>query len=189
MSFPTEEEAFIAWDRIFPGTTFLIDTYNVVNAAKLIKRLILEGKITKPKDLRIDSDPIEEYAFEIRKIFDEMGIYLSGDMEPKKFKHFEFLGVPYAKAMAGTKYCYSSMIVEKLNCGFVYKLVQFKKDGKFINPEKKANGKLNYSGLKNCIFDEATNTLIVDCINSNKKIGFRNFDKILPTTTVKFIQI
>lgn len=189
MSFEREEDAFIAWDKIFPGTTFLIDTYDVVNAAKLIKRLIIEGKISAPKDLRIDSDPIEDYTFEIRKIFEDMGIYISGDVTIDKLKHFEFVKMPFSKTMIGTKYCYASMIVEKLNCGFVYKLVQFKKDGKFIKPEKKANGKLNYSGLKNCIFDEATNTLIVDCINSNNEIGFRNFDKISPTTTVKFIQI
>lgn len=189
MSFPTEEEAFIAWDRIFPGTTFLIDTYDVVNAAKLIKRLILEGKITKPKDLRIDSDPIEEYAFEVRKIFDEMGIYLSGDMEPEKFKHFEFLGVPYTKAMAGTKYCYSSMIVEKLNCGFVYKIVEYtNSNGEVIRPEKKANGKKNYSGLKHIKFIEETNTLEV--YMGDKCIGFDpNITKTNINTTVNFIEL
>ena len=40
-----------------------------------------------------------------------------------KLKHFEFVKMPFSKTMIGTKYCYSSMIVEKLNCVFVYKLV------------------------------------------------------------------
>ena len=188
MSFQTEEEAFKVWDKIFPGTSILIDTYDVINATKLVKKLIDNNEITKPQDLRIDSDPIEDYVDVINKTFDnKINSYISGDVTIDKLKHFEFVKMPFSKTMIGTKYCYASMIVEKLNCGFVYKLVQFKKDGKFIKPEKKANGKLNYSGLKNCIFDEATNTIIVDCINSNNEIGFRNFDKILPTTTVKFI--
>ena len=60
--------------------------------------------------------------FYINKTFDnKINSYISGDVTIDKLKHFEFVKMPFSKTMIGTKYCYSSMIVEKLNCGFVYK--------------------------------------------------------------------
>ena len=189
MSYDNENDAFKAWDRVFPGTTMLIDTYDVVNAAKSIKQMVDNGEITKPNELRIDSDPLDEYTKQVDEIWDgKMGIFVSGDMDTNKFEHFETMNIPYTKAMAGTKYVYDSMIVEKLNGGFVYKLVQFEDEsGNIFKPEKKANGKKNYAGLKKCTYDEITDTLLVDCINPNNEIGFINIDKMTPTTKVKFI--
>jgi|GEM_PF-3465552 len=188
MSFEKEEDAFIAWDKIFPGTTMLIDTYDVINASTMIKRLINEGKITKPNDVRIDSDPLDEYAKTVDENFDgQIDIFISGDMSVEKFEHFEFDKVPYSKAMAGTKYVYNNMIVEKLNSGFVYKIVQYEKDGEIIRPEKKANGKKNYAGLKKCSYDRFRDELTVWTQPENGKFGFCCLENMTENTIVKFV--
>lgn len=189
MSFKDEESAFKAWDKIFPGTAILIDTYDVEKAAYIVKKLIDAGEITPPKEVRIDSDPLDEYIPLVNSILgDSISVYVSGDITVDKLQHFEFMNLPYSKAMIGTKYVYGSMIVEKLNCGFVYKVVQFENNvGDIIKPQKKATGKFNYSGLKLCTYDEVNNILTVDGTNHDNKIGFINFDNIKPTTQVKFI--
>lgn len=187
MSYENEADAFKAWDKIFPGTTMLIDTYDVENAAKMIDRMVTTGEITAPKEVRIDSDPLDTYAMMVNNIFGgKMGIFVSGDMSVDKFESFEARNLPYTKAMAGTKYVYESMIVEKLNCGFVYKIVEFEKDGKIVRPEKKATGKKNYSGLKHIVYDDVTDTLEVRM--GTPAFGYRNINKATPKTKVKFIE-
>ena len=200
MSYEKERDAFIAWDRIFPGTTLLIDTYDVVNAAEMIRDMIIEGVITAPKDVRIDSDPLDEYSKQVDEIFNGTGAtrlkvihsseienFISGDMSIDKFETFEGMDIPFSKAMAGTKYVYDNMFVEKLNCGFVYKIVEFiNKDGKTIRPEKKAIGKTNYSGLKQCSYNEYKNILTVWCATQEGQFGFSGIDKVRPDTKVEF---
>lgn len=188
MCFEDEREAYKAWDRIFPGTTMLIDTYDVINAANMLKEMMDSGEITAPNEVRIDSDPLEEYTVKVAEIFEGtgVGVYVSGDMSVERFGYFKEIDLPYTKAMAGTKFCYSDETVARLNCGFVYKLVQFVNDkGEVVRPEKKATGKKNYPGLKSCSYDEQTNVLTVDC--SGKSMGFQNIEKMPATATVKFV--
>lgn len=187
MSFENEMDAYKAWNRIFPGTTMLIDTYDVVNAARMIKQMIDNGEITPPRELRIDSDPLEEYVVQVNEIFGgTIGIYVSGDMSVDRLEYFNEINLPFTKAMAGTKYCYSDKNVERLNCGFVYKVVQFTNDrGEVIRPEKKATGKMNYSGLKSCVYDEKTNVLTIDC--SGTKMGFKNMELMRADAKIEFL--
>lgn len=202
MSFEDERDAFIAWDKIFPGTTMLIDTYDVVKAAKMIRDMVQDGTITAPKDVRIDSDPLDVYSKQVDEIFNEtfngkkfsrinngapIENFVSGDMSVEKFGKFEFENIPFNKAMAGSKYVYDNMIVEKLNSGFVYKIVEFiNKDGKTIRPEKKATGKGNYAGLKQCSYDWVNDALTVWCGTTEGIFGFNGMDKITPKTKVIF---
>jgi len=150
MSYGTEEneiKAFKDWNNIFPNSTLLIDTYDSVKA---VKKLI-ENNI-KPNAVRIDSDPIEKIAHEVRIILDNAGwdevkIFLSGDITPEKLIKWEEDNVPFDICMAGTKFVNIGE-VENINPGFVYKVVEYKKDGKIFYPVKKAEGKSNYPGLK-----------------------------------------
>mgnify|MGYP002640118095 CR=1 FL=1 len=192
MSYENENDAFRAWDRIFPGTTMLIDTYDVENAARNIRKMAGAGEITMPREVRIDSDPLEDYCFTVDKIFEGTDTkvlnFVSGDMNIAKFEHFEAMNVPYGKAMVGTKYVYDSMIVEKLNSGFVYKIVEFtKENGDIIRPLKKANGKGNYAGLKQSSYNEIKDELSVWCGTSNGTFGFSAIEKVTPNTKVVFI--
>lgn len=176
MSFKTEVEAFKAWDSIFPNSVMLIDTYDTVNA---VKTLIKEN--IKPKAVRIDSDPIEELAFSVRKELDNAGwndvkIFLSGDITVEKLRQWEEEKVPYDMCMVGTKYV-NLNVMEHVNCGFVYKVVELEElvqtdmthyeDGSSRNyeiikryPVKKASGKSNYPGLKTVTVDSEGNILM-----------------------------
>lgn len=189
MCFEDESDAFISWDRIFPGTTFIIDTYDTRLAAKKIKTLIDNGDITTPNDVRIDSDPLHDLAVDVDEILDgTVDIYLSGDISIKKLQRFYEDETPYHKTMAGTKYVYDNDVVARLNCGFVYKLVQYDNvNGDIIKPEKKATGKSNYAGLKTCIYDQASNTLTVSYTKENDDMGFWNLSTMDEDTTVEFI--
>jgi len=188
MSFENERDAFKAWDRIFPGTTMLIDTYDVENAAKMIKEMVDNGEITKPNDLRIDSDPIDDYCKLVYDIFDNaIGIFVSGDMDTEKFEILDGQNIPYSKAMAGTKYVYENYIASKLNSGFVYKIVEYiNEDGKTIRPEKKANGKSNYPGLKMVSYDEFRNVLTIWNNTDKGQFGFSGMSKIKPDSKIEF---
>ena len=202
MSFEKERDAFIAWDKIFPGTTILIDTYDVVNAAELIRDMVDKGEITAPKDVRIDSDPLDIYSVQVDEIFNEtfngkkisrinsgapIENFVSGDMNIEKFEKFEFEKIPYTKSMAGSRYVYSNIIVEKLNSGFVYKIVEFiNKNGDIIRPQKKANGKGNHPGLKQCSYNAISNELTVWCGTKEGIFGFNDMDKMNTDTKVVF---
>lgn len=147
MSYETEVEAFKAWNDIFPKSTILVDTYDTINAIKtLIKNNI------RPASVRIDSGDLKEMSFKVRKILDNAGweevkIFISGDITPKMLKEYEKEEVPFNITMAGTKYVNIDEVIH-VNAGFVYKIVEYEKNGKKYYPVKKAIGKSNYPGLK-----------------------------------------
>lgn len=189
MCFKDEDEAFRVWDKIFPGTTMLIDTYNVERAARSIKSMIDAGEIVAPKEVRIDSDPLDIYSKMVDAIFEgKVNVYVSGDMNVDRFNAFAEAEVPYSKAMAGTKYVYANDVVAKLNCGFVYKIVQYTdENANIIKPEKKATGKSNYAGLKTVLFDKESDTIVVNYSKPNDDIGFFNIGEATEKTKVAFI--
>lgn len=187
MSFKTEEEAFIAWDKIFPNSTMLIDTYNCVNAVKTLIRLNI-----KPRAVRIDSDPLEQLVFDVRRELDKAGwqdvkIFISGDITPDILRDFEERKVPYDISMAGTKYANIEPL-NHINCGFVYKVVEFTDNEETFYPVKKAVGKSNYPGLKNTIYSEDTNEIIMT-LRKNGEFGYKNLDKIKDNALVRFIEL
>jgi len=185
MAFDTEEEAFIAWNKIYPKSTVLIDTYNTIEAVKTLIKLNI-----RPVAVRIDSDPIEELAFGVRKILDEAGwtevkIFLSGDITPEKLIKWEREKVPFDMCMAGTKYVNLNGM-EYVNAGFVYKIVEFTSDNMTRYPVKKAFGKSNYPGLKTMVVDSNGNITMTIVKNS---FGFENISSISNKAEVKFIEI
>jgi len=163
-----EINAFFKWDRVFPGTTLLIDTYDVESAInKLLlavnRRNFCGVNITKPSDIRIDSEPLEDYAISVRSMLDnnmwgDVGIFLSGDLTPERLDSFFKAGVPFNKTMAGTKFI-NCFLGDMVNCGFVYKIVEIENGGKKVYPEKKSSGKSNYSGLKSVVVKDGTMTV------------------------------
>lgn len=184
MSFEVELDAFKAWDRIFPGAPILVDTYDTIEAVKTL----IENNI-KPESVRIDSGDMRIVCREVRSILDDagwtsVGIYISGDMTPELLRSFEEEGVPFDKAMAGTKYVNIDEGAE-VNGGFVYKVVEYTtKDGRRILPEKKAEGKTNYPGLKLVTFID--NDIIISAENDD--FGYSDLDKISTESKVKFIR-
>ena len=152
MSYETELRAFQVWNEIFPNTSFLVDTFDTIKAVRKIVRNNL-----KPKNVRIDSGDFFTVCQEVRDILDEngwndVGIYISGDLTPELLTELTNKKVPFDQAMIGTKLTNLGEIVN-INPGFVYKLVEYTRDGKKYYPVKKASGKGNYPGLKEVIVE------------------------------------
>jgi len=149
MSYKSELESFIAWDKYFPNSTILIDTYDTLNAVD-----ILINNNIKPMDVRIDSGDFFEITNQVRQKLDDngwedVGIFLSGDISPEMIYKLKANDVKYTKLMAGTYYVYCNEIIKKVNSGFVYKIVEYQDENNtIIYPEKKSVGKKNYTGLK-----------------------------------------
>jgi len=149
MSYETEIEAFKVWNKYFPNSTILVDTYDTITAVKSL----IENNI-KPKEVRIDSGQFTKIVPKVRKILDEagwteVGIFISGDITPEIITKLRNKNIPFTKSMAGTHYVYCNELVKKINCGFVYKIVEYTDDKGVIQyPEKKSIGKKNYPGLK-----------------------------------------
>jgi nicotinate phosphoribosyltransferase len=151
MSFEEEIDAFRAWNDIYPKSTILVDTYDTINAVNTL----IENDI-RPASVRIDSGDLKEMSFKVREILDNAGwtevkIFISGDITPEILKEFEEENVPFDITMAGTKYV-NEKEISHINAGFVYKIVEYEKNGKRIFPIKKAEGKSNYPGLKSVHF-------------------------------------
>jgi len=182
MAFEKEIDAFRTWNRIFPKSTILVDTYDTVNAVKML----IENNI-RPASVRIDSDPIEELAFKVREILDEAGwtevkIFLSGDITPEKLIKWENENVPFDMCMAGTKYVNIDEM-HFVNAGFVYKVVEYERDGKRFFPYKKAFGKSNYPGLKTVFVDSDGDI----SMTINGEFGFKNVERLNKNPYIEFM--
>jgi nicotinic acid phosphoribosyltransferase len=190
MSYKFEIDSFRVWNKYFPKSTILIDTYDTINA---IKKLILNSedisnfneKIKdktrnfdelKPNDVRIDSGNFYTIVPTIRKIMDQVGwndvgIFISGDITPELLINLRNKNIPFTKSMAGTYYVYCNELVKKVNSGFVYKIVEYKdENNNFVYPEKKAIGKKNYTGIKNIIKIDDNTFKIINNFQENEKL-------------------
>lgn len=169
MGHKEEIDAFKTWLKYFPDSILLIDTYSVEEAANKI----VENDLN-PMLVRIDSEPLDEYAFKVKKIFEKagknIGIYLSSDITPEMLEEFNRKNIPYNRLMAGTKYVNINGL-EKLNCGFVYKITVNNVSGELNLPEKKATGKKNYPGAKFTTYD-CINGKVTVRITKQGQIGY-----------------
>ena len=158
MSQPDELAAFMLWDSIYPNSTILIDTYDIKNAL----HLLVDNDI-KPAVVRIDSEPLDQWAIYTRAFLDSKGwndvkIFISGDLTPERLMDYEERGVPFDMCMAGTEYANVGDVGD-INAGFVYKLVQFEAGGEVFYPQKKSKGKGSIGGLKLVVYDKHTQTI------------------------------
>lgn len=128
MAFPTEEQAFIEFARLFPDkAVFLIDTYDVDEgaraAAKAAARLHEEG--ISARGVRIDSGDLAAHSVAVRKILDEAGqsqmqIIVSGDLDEYRIEDILRSGAPVDGFGVGTQLGTSA---DAPFLGGVYKLV------------------------------------------------------------------
>jgi nicotinate phosphoribosyltransferase len=152
MSFPTEEEAFRSYAKIYPGrAVFLIDTYDtlksgVVNAIKIGKELAAQGKNF---GVRLDSGDMHYLSMEVRRLLDAAGfpqatITVSNDLDEYIIDTLTKAGAPINTWGVGTQ-----MATGGSEAAFtgVYKLAA-KDDGNGVmvptikfsdNPEKTTN--------------------------------------------------
>lgn len=152
MSFPSEEEAFRAYARIYPDrAVFLIDTYDTLksgtpNAIKVGRELAAQGHNF---GVRLDSGDIHYLSVEVRKMLDQAGfpqatITVSNDLDEHIIHTLREAGAPINFWGVGTQ-----MVTGGTEAAFtgVYKLAAREdENGKLLpaikfsdNPEKTTN--------------------------------------------------
>lgn len=146
MAFPTEEEAFRAYFKVFPDSTILlIDTYDVTQGALRATRL---GPAIK--GVRIDSGDLAKNSFAVRNILDNAGldktlIVVSGDLNEYKIEELVASGAPIDSFGVGTQMVTSE---DAPSLGGIYKLVEQEVDGALRYRAKFSENKATYPGKK-----------------------------------------
>ena len=146
MAFPSEEEAFTAYFKVFPESTILlIDTYDVLEGARRATRIS-----PKIRGVRIDSGDLLTYSQQVRKILDEAGlteaiIVASGDLNEYKIAKLVQAGAPIDSFGVGTQMATSA---DAPFLGIIYKLVEQEIDGQIRYRAKFSQNKATYPGKK-----------------------------------------
>lgn len=127
LSFDHEIDAFRAFLEDYPqGTTLLIDTYDSVEGARRVVRLLREtGGRFAPAAVRIDSGDLDALSRKVRAILDEGGfpgirIFASGDLDEWRIEELVRKGAPVDAFGVGTQLGTGG---DEPSLGVVYKLV------------------------------------------------------------------
>jgi nicotinate phosphoribosyltransferase len=129
----SEDEAFAAFQRYFPGSTLLIDTYDTVAAAA---RLAAQGAPVAA--VRIDSGNLGDVARQVRSHLPGAKIFVSGDLDEYEIARLRQAQAPIDGFGLGTR------LVTGEPVNGVYKLVEI--DG--IPVMKESSAKVTLPGRK-----------------------------------------
>ena len=179
--FPTEEEAFRAYARVYPDNcVLLVDTYNVLksgipNAIKVFKEEVIPRGY-RPGGIRIDSGDITYLSKQAREMLDEAGledcpIVLSGSLDEYIIKDILEQGAQVDSFGVGER-----LITSKSEPVFsgVYKLVAVEDDGKIIPKIKISENvnKITNPGFKRPwrLYDKKTGKAIADVLTTHEEI-------------------
>ncbi len=133
----SEEQAFSAFHRYFPGAPLLIDTYNTIEAARQLSEQVKNGEI-ELKGVRLDSGDLVSLSKEVRSLLPNVPIFASGDLDEYEIARLQAEGAMIDGYGLGTK------LVTGTPVNGVYKLVEIE-----AHPVmKEATGKVTYPGRK-----------------------------------------
>jgi nicotinate phosphoribosyltransferase len=133
----SEDEAFAAFHRYFPGAALLIDTYDTIAAAEGIAQKIASGEMAV-MGVRLDSGDLVELSRKVRSLLPEVNIFASGDLDEWEIARMLAAGAEIDGYGLGTR------LVTGKPVNGVYKLVEI--DG---SPTvKRSSGKATYPGRK-----------------------------------------
>jgi nicotinate phosphoribosyltransferase len=133
----SEDQAFQAFHRYFPGATLLIDTYDSVAAAQGLAQHIAAGKMSV-KAIRLDSGDLVALSRQIRQILPDVAIVASGDLDEFEIARLQSAGAMIDAYGLGTKLVTGSPV------NGVYKLVEIDS----IPVMKESSNKVTYPGRK-----------------------------------------
>lgn len=149
MSHKTEEEAFQNWNKVYPESTYLIDTYHprtgTENAIKHASKGFLAG-------IRLDSGDLCEQSAIFRRLLNQSDDYktkiiASNDLNEYKISDLLSRGSAINSFLVGTEVVSTP---DAPTCSFVYKLVCIDYESGTENKCKTAaeKGKSTYPGRK-----------------------------------------
>jgi nicotinate phosphoribosyltransferase len=133
----SEDQAFAAFYRYFPGSTLLIDTYDSIAAAKRLAAQVQAGTLSV-NAIRLDSGNLVELSQQVRQLLPNVAIVASGDLDEQKIVQLRADGACIDGYGLGTK------LVTGTPANGVYKLVEI--DG--IPVMKQSSHKVTYPGRK-----------------------------------------
>lgn len=145
-SFDDELEAFRAYAAVYgEQSTFLIDTYDTIEAAR---KIVSAG--LRPAAVRIDSGHLATLCRRVRDIFDEGGlkhtrILVSGDLDEHTIADLLASETPIDGFGVGTALSTSK---DAPALGGIYKLVEIVRAGATLPVMKLSGGKVSYPGRK-----------------------------------------
>jgi nicotinate phosphoribosyltransferase len=133
----SEQEAFRAFHRYFPGAPLLIDTYDPIAAATVLAKQIAAGEI-ELSGIRLDSGDLIALSKQISEILPTVDIFVSGDLDEWEIAKIRAAKAPINGFGLGTKLVTGSPV------NGVYKLVEIDD----IPTMKKSPNKMTYPGKK-----------------------------------------
>jgi nicotinate phosphoribosyltransferase len=133
----SEQAAFSAFHRYFPGAPLLIDTYDTIAAAKTLAARMKAGEI-EVSGIRLDSGDLISLSKQVREILPDVDIFASGDLDEWEVAKLRAANAPINGFGFGTR------LVTGNPVNGVYKLVEI--DG--IPTMKRSTGKMSYPGKK-----------------------------------------
>jgi nicotinate phosphoribosyltransferase len=133
----SEDQAFTAFHRYFPGAALLIDTYDTIAAAQNLADRVQAGEI-QVNAIRLDSGDLVTLSQQVRQLLPGVKIFASGDLDEFEIVRLKAAGAEIDGYGLGTKLVTGSPV------NGVYKLVEI--DG--IPVMKTSSGKVTYPGRK-----------------------------------------
>ncbi|MDB9525812.1 nicotinate phosphoribosyltransferase [Oscillatoria sp. CS-180] len=133
----SEDEAFTAFHRYFPGAPLLIDTYDTLNAARQLSERHHQNHAALA-GVRLDSGDLVALSKQVRDILPNVPIFASGDLDEYEIFRMKQAGACIDGYGLGTRLVTGSPV------NGVYKLVDI--DG--IPVMKESAHKLTYPGKK-----------------------------------------
>ncbi len=133
----SEQAAFSAFHRYFPGAPLLIDTYDTIAAATTLAARMKAGEIDV-QGVRLDSGDLISLSQQVRAILPDVDIFASGDLDEWEIAKLKAANAPINGFGLGTR------LVTGTPVNGVYKLVEI--DG--IPTMKRSPNKMSYPGKK-----------------------------------------
>lgn len=133
----SEDEAFSAFNRYFPGAPLLIDTYDTVGAAERLAQQVKAGNL-EFSGVRLDSGDLVALSQKVRSLLPNLKIFASGDIDEWEIARLKESGACIDGYGLGTR------LVTGKPVNGVYKLVEI--DG--IPTMKQSSQKATYPGRK-----------------------------------------
>jgi nicotinate phosphoribosyltransferase len=133
----SEQAAFSAFHRYFPGAPLLIDTYDSIAAATALAARVAAGEM-QLSGIRLDSGDLISLSKQVNAILPGVDIFASGDLDEWEIAKLRAANAPINGFGLGTK------LVTGNPVNGVYKLVEIDN----IPTMKRSAGKMTYPGKK-----------------------------------------